>query len=411
MKRKLVSLSVLAVAVSASLPASAELQFRGFASIVGGTSSEDSWEYRGYSDKLNFKPESLFALQASTDLGEGLSATTQIIARGANDYNVDMEWAYVTYQIDRNWKVNAGKLRVPFYRYSDFLDVGFSYNWVKPPQLVYSLPFNTYEGISVINNGRVADFDYIFQGFTGAYDGGEDSSVKVDGLSGVNLTLDYDEWLSLRGGYIVGDVSFDAGSSFGALTQLLDFYRLEQAKNDLVAQEDPGVFIGVGGKIDYNNWLAEVEYTELKVDNSLLAVQKRSYVSFGRRIDNLVLQVTYEKADDESNEVALSSIPTALASDTPTLSPQGPVTLPAGTPVVMLDATGQPTPQLLYNFIHDNVLNEPSVSELSDATVLSFGARYDISYNAAVKVEYSKFEQDNRNRDASALRFGIDLMF
>ncbi|WP_111977651.1 porin [Algibacillus agarilyticus] len=385
MKNKIL-LSTLASALLCSFNAAAELEFRGFASVVGGIALDSDQTLRGYKDELSFKPESLFAIQASSDLGEGLSATTQLLARGNNDFDVEMEWAYITYQISNTLKLNAGKLRVPFYRYSDFLDVGFSYNWVKPPQLVYNLPFSTYEGLSLVKTGQVSVFDYMVQGFTGSY---SSEDINVDSLSGINLTLEYDEWLSLRSGYIVGDVTFDA--SLGSLSTLLQAYGLTQAENDLKPEKDDGTFFGIGGKIDYNDWLAELEYTELEVADSLLAVQKRSYLSVGRRFERFIVLATFEKADDEANDAALFSIPLTLAN---------------GTPVV------EPTSGLPVNTIVDQtVLNNAEIAQLSDAKSWSLGVRYDLSYSAALKVEYTNFEQENRNLDVSALRFGIDLMF
>jgi len=55
-----------------------------------------------YSEDISFKPESLFGLQVSADLADNLSVTGQIVARGADDFDATIEWAYLSYEINDN---------------------------------------------------------------------------------------------------------------------------------------------------------------------------------------------------------------------------------------------------------------------------------------------------------------------
>ncbi len=77
--------------------AQTEVTFNGFASIVGGvtTSSDDS--LYGYDDSFDFSEGSLLALQASSDLADGLTVTVQNLARGENGWDPDFEWAYIAH--------------------------------------------------------------------------------------------------------------------------------------------------------------------------------------------------------------------------------------------------------------------------------------------------------------------------
>jgi hypothetical protein len=140
---KKLSVAVAICAALATSYANAEVRINGFASIVGGKSLEDDRGRYGYDDDISFKNESVFALQISADLQEKLSATAQIVARGNNDFDAEFEWAYLTYEFNDELQLSAGKMRVPFYRYSDFIDVGYAYRWVRPPESVYSIPFST----------------------------------------------------------------------------------------------------------------------------------------------------------------------------------------------------------------------------------------------------------------------------
>jgi hypothetical protein len=156
---KKLSVAVAVCAVLASSYASAEVRINGFASIVGGKSLDSDSTLYGYDDDITFKNESKFALQLSADLQEKLTATAQIIARGEDDFDATFEWAYVTYEYSDELQFSAGKMRVPFYKYSDFLDVGYAYRWVRPPKSVYGIPFSTYEGVSVVYSSQLGDWD------------------------------------------------------------------------------------------------------------------------------------------------------------------------------------------------------------------------------------------------------------
>ena len=115
----------------------AEIVLNGFASIVGGVTTSKDESLSGYDDSISFNQDSFFALQASSDLTEGLSVTAQIMARGENEWDPEFEWAYVAYEATDNLRILAGRQRVPFYMFSDFLDVSYAYPWITPTEAVY----------------------------------------------------------------------------------------------------------------------------------------------------------------------------------------------------------------------------------------------------------------------------------
>ena len=127
--------SLLALSLSALLaaPAYADLTINGFASIKAGMTLDSDDTLYGYDDSLDFKNESLFAVQLMSDLGDKLSVTAQLMGRGADDFDVDFEWAFISYQLTDEVRINAGRLRTPFYKYSDYRDVGYAYDWLRVP--------------------------------------------------------------------------------------------------------------------------------------------------------------------------------------------------------------------------------------------------------------------------------------
>ncbi|MEM5513548.1 porin [Pseudoalteromonas sp. AS84] len=375
---KKLSVAVAVCAVLASSYASAEVRINGFASIVGGKSLDSDSTLYGYDDDISFKNESKFALQLSADLHEKLTATAQIIARGEDDFDATFEWAYVTYEYSDELQFSAGKMRVPFYKYSDFLDVGYAYRWVRPPKSVYGIPFSTYEGVSVVYSSQLGDWDSTLQGFYGAFDGdidvfGTELPAQLNNLGGINWSLSYD-WFSARAAYIVADTSISSeDSGLIGLVSVLSDSGLTNTANDLITEEDKTSFVGVGFSIDYENFLFDAEYTQFEVEDSILPEQSQYYASVGYRIDSVIVHFTYEDNDDKHDSSRFNTIESI-----PTLN---------------------------------SAVNGALEGLRAQSNVYTIGARYDFHPSAAFKIDFSRFEDDITDTDTDVVAVGVDLVF
>lgn len=377
----------------------AEVRVNGFASIIGGMTLDKDSNLFGYTDELSFDNESLFALQVSADLQENLSATAQIMAKGSNDFNAEFEWAYLTYQINDQAQISAGRMRVPFYRYSDFLDVGYAYRWIRPPQSVYNLPFSTYEGLSLVYNTQLGDWDSTLQVIGGATSGDvstftDSDPSKLDGIAGINWTMMY-EWLSLRAAYFVAEttVSGENSPQFTGLIGGLNSYGLSEQVDELLIEKDDGSFLGLGFSVDYDNFLLDGEYTELNVDNSFIAPQEQYYLAAGYRLDEWLIHMTYEKRDVKHEASKYNTVPVTI---------QHPV---FGTIPVSTDPTNPNAPLLR------DLTNAALAGTMVDSSSISFGIRYDFHPSAALKVDYTIVDDSLTNTDTDVLAFGVDLVF
>ena len=142
MKKCLTSIAL--ISALSSTTTYADIQISGFGSIVGGMTTSSDEQLYGFDDNFDFKEGSLFALQASSDLENGLGVTVQLQAKGADDWDPEFKWAYVSYDVSDDFRVLAGRQRLPFYMYSDFLDVSYAYAWIEPPEGVYNVLFDTF---------------------------------------------------------------------------------------------------------------------------------------------------------------------------------------------------------------------------------------------------------------------------
>ena len=127
--------SIIATALASVLAfsAQADINFSGFATVVGGKTSGDDQVFRGYDNEFDLSTGSLFAIQANSDLGDGLSATVQMMARGSDDWDPEFAWAYLSYDATEDWRLLFGRQRAPMYLYSDYLDVSYAYHSLVTP--------------------------------------------------------------------------------------------------------------------------------------------------------------------------------------------------------------------------------------------------------------------------------------
>jgi hypothetical protein len=391
MKNTLAAAIVLALSATSSLAQAADTRINGFASVVAGLTNDEDTSMFGYNDNISFKPESLFALQIASDLGDGLSATAQIMSRGSNDYAAEFEWAYLSYEISDSTQINAGKLRIPFYRYSDFLDVGYAYTWARPPQAVYSLVFSTFDGLSIVNNHTLGNWDSSIQVIYGSYDGSVDlvsdeDPATLNNIMGINWTLTYD-WFTARAIYAQAETSISFENNEDPDRLLNNGIALvgniyPQVASDLNVDDDIGSFIGLGFAVDYNNLLIEAEFTTVDVENSIVAKQEQYYVSVGYRIyDFTIYAITEHGEDTNEGDYDYSSVlPVSLdITDYGTVYPQG-------------------TYQALL------------LSQEETIDTATIGARYNFHPSAALKLDITSTKINDADA-INVLSVGVDLVF
>ncbi len=146
------SLFVLLFAVASAR--AGDLQVSGFGSIVGGTvlSGDGYWarlpEGAGqYQQGLELMSESRLALQANYALAEQWDFVGQFVARGHDQFEPKVAWLYGALTLSSDRQLKVGRLRLPVYQYSDVMDVGVTYPWLRVPSDAYSLAVTEFDGV------------------------------------------------------------------------------------------------------------------------------------------------------------------------------------------------------------------------------------------------------------------------
>lgn len=352
--------SYLAAAIMsccAAAPALAsDINFSGFIS-VGGSIVDDKNGLAGYGEDDLVLDDNLLGLQVSGKVAEKITATAQLIARsGDTSYQLNSEWAYLTWQVADNTKLRMGRLRTPFYMYSDSLDVGYSYTWITPPREVYSIPFNNVDGVDIYNTWTLGSFDTTLQAYFGTFEdetviGGSAASIKTRNQMGIVGTIGKD-WWTLRAAYHQADLTIDS-AQMTALAGILD--GAGGNGSEFLIDEDTGAFAEVGLNIDTGKFVAALEHTELTTKHSFSSKNVREYAMAGVRMGDFLVHVTASRADDEITEADSTS----------------------GVPVI-------PQTAVLLGTIA--ALEEGQVTKRN---VTSIGTRWDVTAGTAFKLELS----------------------
>lgn len=377
----------LAAAVAAALivcaPAAlAEVRFSGFGQVIAGaTTAEDEFvPSTGYDDEVTFSEESRFAIQVDADLNDRVSVTGQVLANGNEDFDAELAWAYANIRLGSGWSMKVGRQRTPFYRYSDVLDVGYAYPWIRPPASMYNQPWSNNDGISLTHSAFAGDWYSQLQLVYGDFDGetrldGAPVQAELSRITGATWDVEYSDWLSLRAAHLRGDLTIE-GTSLDDLAAGLRMYGEAALASELDFADDTGIFTNFGFRIDRANWLVNGEYTLIDVENSLLDGNNRRdwYLSVARRFDTVTPHLTYGRRDiDRRSELATA--------------------LPEAHPL-------QP------------IVAEVVATEQADEYYLGLGVRWDFAPNVAFKADWTRYDSRiAQHGDADLVSAGLVFTF
>lgn len=151
-----VSLGLLA---SPLVHSNEDINISGFGSIIGGFVLEGDgyWARQPYAagqyaDGFEVKSESRVGIQARYFLTDKTRITGQVMMRGVHDFDPELEWLYVSHDITYDLSIHVGQMRLPVYHYSDYMDVGIAYPWLRVPSDAYSLAVTNFQGAGLQYN-------------------------------------------------------------------------------------------------------------------------------------------------------------------------------------------------------------------------------------------------------------------
>jgi|GEM_PF-3939539 len=327
----------------------------------------------GLTENVDFKQDSFFSLRFNVDGGSGLVAAAEMMARGQDDFDIDMRWFYVGYEASKNTFVSAGKLRLPLFNYSDYLDVGMAFQQNILPQSFYVMP-DAYTGGSMANHFHLGGNHITTQFIAGNIESdvdfnGERSEFAADLVFGASLLVETGAAF-LRGAYFkVEDAAFSPWSehTFEGVQHL-------QAEGLIVAPEhQKGELFSVGFGLRDQRVIAEAEHVQLRMEDSFTPTVHGTTATLGYRFSSVTPYITYETRQDKTPD--LNKIEGDL-------------------------------PASIYS-AHDAISDR-----IQRTKTYTAGVRWDFHPNAALKVSASQMERADVDGDKQVtVRFGLTMKF
>lgn len=262
-------------------------KFNGFFS-TGYTRATNDAGYDDATEKSDLQTLSLFGLQGTFALGRNTDAVLQLVSRGSEDWDTELEWGYLRHQFRTGTEVRAGKMRLPLFMESETLEIGYGQVWARPPEAVYDpVPVRSYLGGDLAHTFNFESSSLETRIFTGHLNDDADSlgqTVDVELRNIMGLTTNWTNYLwTFRGVYAQLEAS--VGSVGGPIN---------------LGQDEKAEFMGLGMSYDDGAWLLMSELTRVKVDGVFQDTDS-AYITFGRRIVEVTPYITASWIESKDN--------------------------------------------------------------------------------------------------------------
>jgi len=228
-----------------------------------------------FKDEFTYNTDSVIGLQSEYRLSDKLSATVQMVARGFSNYDLQTEWLYFRYHFSDQLSVRVGRRRGSVFMYSEELEVGFAYPWVRPPMGYYITSSSSGEGFNIDYKWQVGEtFHRIIVGVSGT------SNAKItaflfdlDDVYTFTYTIDIADY-TIR----VAELRTDASTTLSDLNLTLS---------------DRIKFHTFGLIYDNGSWLISTEYFRSEGSEVLTMDVEAFYVSLSRRFRKFQPYITF----------------------------------------------------------------------------------------------------------------------
>lgn len=256
---------------------------------------KDSTYLDTITDDVRFDNDSKFGLQVTADVAENMQAVAQILGAGSDaNFDLDIEWAYVDWRLADSFSLRGGKVKEPVFLISDYIEVGYAYPWIRPPQEVYrNNPVKTINGLQALIQADLGGMALVFQPYLGS---------NNEAVPNTN-----------------GNLVFDASNFYGAAVQLSSSaftFQMSYLSTDVTTTEVSGVptspFVGfqatgtaelisAGFSWDVNNFIGYTEYVTRDISDAAMAQifpdQDAWYVTLGYRMGNFLPHLTVASSE------------------------------------------------------------------------------------------------------------------
>jgi len=234
--------------------------------------------------------DTIFGLNMGADLGEELKLAAQLATHPGGE-NIEVDWAFASYRLSDTLNVAVGQLKYPGNLVSEYVDVGYLYPWIRPPQGVYShghsqfrtsLTLRSFRGVRLLysnlfDSKSLGGIDYDFQFYAGA---ANENFITHDKLLGALAT-----------------------ASMGQMRLLLGYNR-----SNLDVLENPSApmngkymeMLTVGATAEWSGLVTYGEFVRSETEDVVMQDTNGGYLTLGYRFNKLLPHMTYSFFDQRS---------------------------------------------------------------------------------------------------------------
>jgi len=259
------------------------ISIHGYGTVGLAYQDDDKTLYRnsintkeGSSANFSLANYSSFGLQLDVQASKKISLVAQGVAskKNNNGKTLELSWLNAKYQLNDDFFLRVGKMRLAAFMYSDILDVSYSYDWMRLPDMYSIVPINNYIGVEFNHNIELGNFTFMSTYLYGQsksvfYDNLPDGKIlkgdiDTDKIYGASLKVLYDN-LALRFAYCDLKLTLHSKSLDTNLNQLnsLNIPLVTQAIDEYSMENTSMSYLEIGARYDFEKAYLLGEYIEL----------------------------------------------------------------------------------------------------------------------------------------------------
>jgi hypothetical protein len=324
--------------------------------------------------------DSNLGLQADMPVNSWLSLTAQGLVRkdAEEGYGAELTWAFAKARLSDEVSVRVGRVGLPVFMISDYRNVGYANNMLRPPAEVYSqVPFNSIDGLDVVWQHGFGDTSVTTQFAYGNVKSPLSGNIHAKGkqIAALNISAEHGPF-TMRAGHATAKVTVDDSVSLNTLLGGLRaagagyrFAQLATLADDIQANEKRAAFSSLGLAMDWNNIVVQTEFAKRKT-KAYINDTSAWYLMGGYRMGKFMPYVSHSSLKIDS--AVVNTVPTSC---------------PAGYP-----AACTPTVQALGAGVRR--LPNTGVGQGEQSTN-TFGVRWDFAGSVALKAQIDRVKPKN----------------
>ncbi len=308
------------IALTAQAPAGDDWRVSGFATFGAVTTGDSeanlfrSGISASGSDRVDFAVDSIVGLQVNRQFEHGTDVTAQVIAREDQAGSVEprLAWAFARFTPMSNLQVRLGRMRAPFFMYSDSVWINYANIWVRPPLEVYGLnPFTDLDGADLIWRLDIGEADIEVRPYVGrSLLLLPNRKAKLSRVYGLNLTTHFSDW-SLFVGHAESPFALPWGDEiFTTVDAALRRSPFASVADELSGRDGYARFDAIGMQWDGSNYLFSAEYAR-RAANRYIPSAHGWHITLARRFGNIApyFMLARQIEDEAVTDADLSAIP------------------------------------------------------------------------------------------------------